>query len=576
MRRIRCGGFYNLGLPANQTRMKFIFSYTDPLTCCWEPLIADIFACFDEVIQIPDDYALPNENIKEALKDRIKKSRGFDVKLENSLIIYPDWMSEVLFFSNDNKIDEGIYVLDKSVIFMRESKYHKLADHPSPTIHAAIENYMLENYIQHPEPKSVRVMLGCDPELTIVTDNYTIISASDYFDVEYGDPEDEYYDAPDTDDLLEAPIGIDGAQRELEIRPDPVRTPAMMVENITELISRLDNGFGYLTTSFKRPLGGHIHITVTTRDGHSIRLYPNAAGQLWKLCDFFLQPLFLVDKINCETRREHGYLSLPQAVRVSHFNGIEYRRPSSLWLTRPSLTKVVFSLIKKVVEYYFTHLFTVQEFTADKRGPTLAAYAKIGAYREGRKLRSLRLGIDFMRDIKYHWTGNRRNIVRVDPNSFQFETCEYLESLDISVPTYIYGLKASRGDVLALRNNLRSCEKLIPASVYQFAKEITGKPHSQIGTPDHLKSRHAVILIGLSRSLREVIEETKNYKALGDQIITLVKAGLVAPKYSTISLQSSNRNQSGDYSVIRLDEIYARAHEQAFRPTIHVGDYLEW
>ena len=75
MRRIRCGGFYNLGLPANQTRMKFIFSYTDPLTCCWEPLIADIFACFDEVIHIPDDYALPNENIKEALKERIKEPR---------------------------------------------------------------------------------------------------------------------------------------------------------------------------------------------------------------------------------------------------------------------------------------------------------------------------------------------------------------------------------------------------------------------------------------------------------------------------------------------------------------------
>ena len=557
MRRIRCGGFYNLGLPANQTRMKFIFSYTDPLTCCWEPLIADIFACFDEVIQIPDDYALPNKNIKEALKERIKKRRGFNVKLENSLIIYPDWMSEALFFSNDNKIDEDIYVLDKSVIFMRESKYHKLADHPSPAIHAAIENYMLKNYIQHPEPKSVNVMLGCDPELLVINDNYQNISAEEYFDInvieEYDEETDEYYEItePDIDSLLESSIGIDGARYELEIRPEPTRNPIMMVQNISELISRLDNGFGYLTTSFRRPLGGHIHISVTTRDGRPVRLYPNAAGQLWKLCDFFLKPLFLADKINCETRREHGYLSLPQAVRISHFNGIEYRRPSSLWLTRPSLTKVVFSLIKKVVEYYFTHLFTVQEFTADKRGPTLAAYAKIGAYREGRKLRSLRLGIDFMRDIKYHWTGNRRNIVRVDPNSFQFETCEYLESLDISVPTYIYGLKASRGDVLALRNNLRSCEKLIPASVYQFAKEITGKPHSQIGTPDHLKSRHTIILIGLSRSLREVIEETKNYKVLGDQIITLVKAGLVAPKYSTISLQSSNRNQSGDYSVIR-------------------------
>ena len=181
-----------------------------------------------------------------------------------------------------------------------------------------------------------------------------------------------------------------------------------------------------------------------------------------------------------------------------------------------------------------------------------------------------------MRDIKYHWIGSKRNIVKVDPTSFRFETCEYLESLDISVPTYIYGLKASRGDVLALRNNLRSCEKLIPASVYQFAREITGKAHSQIGTPDHLKSRHTVILIGLSRSLREMIEETKNYKALRDLIITLVRAGLVAPKYSTISLQSSNRNQSGDYSVIRLDEMHARRmSEHLCRPYI-VGDYLEW
>ena len=409
-----------MGFSANQTRMKFIFSYTDPLTCCWEPLIADIFACFDEVIRIPDDYALPNENIKEALKERIKKSRGVDVKLENSLIIYPDWMeTEVRYLSDNYKIDEGIYVLDKSVIFMRANKYHKLADHPSPTIHAAIENYMLANYIQHPEPRSVKITLGCDPELIVINDNYQGISAEEYFGIdvieEYDEETDEYYETtePDVDSLLESPIGIDGARYELEIRPEPAQNPIMMVQNISKLISRLDNGFGYLTTSFRRPLGGHIHITVTTRDGHSIRLYPNAAGQLWKLCDFFLQPLFLADKINCKTRRDHGYLSPPQAVRASHLNGIEYRRPSSLWLARPSLTKVVFSLIKKVVEYYFTHLFTVQEFPADKRGPTLAAYAKIGAYREGRKLRSLRLGIDFMRDIKYHWTGNRRNIVTV-------------------------------------------------------------------------------------------------------------------------------------------------------------------
>ena len=205
-----------MGLPANQTRMKFIFSYTDPLTCCWEPLIADIFACFDEVIQIPDDYALPNENIKEALRERIKKSRGFEVKLENSLIIYPNRMvTEVRFLSDNYKIDEGIYILDKSVIFMRESKYHKLVNHPSPSIHTAIKNYMLKNYIQHPEPKSVKVTLGCDPELTVINDNYQNISAEEYFDIniieEYDEETDEYYEItePDVDSLLKSPIGID-------------------------------------------------------------------------------------------------------------------------------------------------------------------------------------------------------------------------------------------------------------------------------------------------------------------------------------------------------------------------------
>ena len=97
--------------------------------------------------------------------------------------------------------------------------------------------------------------------------------------------------------------------------------------------------------------------------------------------------------------------------------------------------------------------------------------------------------------------------------------------------------------MLALRNNLRSCEKLIPASVCQFAEEITGKTHSQIRTPDHLKSRHAVILIGLSRSLREAIEETKNYKALGERIISLVKAGLAAPCCSNLMALNTVDNQ---------------------------------
>ena len=185
MRRIRCGGFYNLGLPANQTRMKFIFSYTDPLTCCWEPLIADIFACFDEVIQIPDNCEPSLVHEKDVIKTLIKKQKGNDISLKNSLIIFPSWWEWDRSFwrYEDKKIDEGIYALDESVIFMRDSIYHKLADHPLPSIHAAIENYMMKNYIQHPEPKNVNVMLGCDPELIVINDNYQNVSAEEYFDI---------------------------------------------------------------------------------------------------------------------------------------------------------------------------------------------------------------------------------------------------------------------------------------------------------------------------------------------------------------------------------------------------------
>ncbi|RLG02018.1 MAG: hypothetical protein DRN49_00065 [Thaumarchaeota archaeon] len=542
MNRIRSGGFYNLGSTSNLTKIKFILSYTNPIHCVWEPIIADVVACFDEILRLPNDCELPEGNLKRAIKTIIKKSDRIDAKLQNSLIIFPHQTEATIWEQSKEEIADGIYVIDKSVVFMRESVFLKLRETHLPSLHASIIDYMLKNYSPHPEPKSVRIMLGCDPELAVVDNTYKNISAEDYFDVNvfevYDEETDEYYEEtePDIYRLLEAPIGIDGARYELEIRPKPTRHPIIMVRNINELISSLHNRFIYLTTSFRRPLGGHIHITVKENNSRYIDLFPNASGQLLQLCDFFLKPLFLTDKINHETRREHGYLSLNQAIRITYWGGIEYRRPSAIWLTRPSLARTVFSLIKKVVKYYFANLFTIQEFPADKRGPTLAAYAKIGAYKEGRKLRSLRLGTDFMRDIKYHWTGNRRNIVRTDPSAFQLETREYLESLNISVPTYIYGLRASRGDVLALRNNLHSCEKLIPASVYQFAKEITGKLHRQIGTPNHLKSRHAVILIGLSRSLREAIEETKNYKALGTQIITLVKAGLTSPpKYHTSS-----------------------------------------
>jgi len=535
MRRIRSGGFYNLGLPSNLTKMKFIFSYTEPMHCVWEPVIADIIACFDEILRLPNDCDLQAENIKSTIKTIIKKNRGIDAKLQNSLIIFPHQI-EAVIRRQSQEITDGVYAVDKSMVFVRKSIFQTLTEQPMPSLHASIIDYMRENYVPHPEPRNIRIMLGCDPELTIVDETYKNISAEDYFDVDvievYDEETDEYYEEtePDIDHLLDAPIGIDGARYELEIRPEPSRHPVILVQNINELISRLCNGFGYLTTSFRRPLGGHIHITAENSDGYTIDLFPHATGQLLQLCDFFLQPLFLADKINCETRREHGYLSLNQAIRAAHKGGIEYRRPSAVWLTRPSLTRTVFSLIKKVVKYYFANLFTVQEFPADKRGPTLAAYAKIGAYREGRKLRSMNFGIDFMRDIKYHWTGNKRNVIKADPNSFRYETCEYLESLNISIPTYIYGLRASRGEVLALRNNLRSSEKLIPASVLEFAREITGKKHIQIKTPDNLKRRHTVILIGLSHCLRKAVEESKNYEALGRQIITLIRAGLTNPK----------------------------------------------
>ena len=284
-----------------------------------------------------------------------------------------------------------------------------------------------------------------------------------------------------------------------------------------------------MCVSEQRPLGGHIHISVERRKtGLAVPIYPNAAWQLLSLYDFFLSPLFDADKINATTRKEHGYLVRPQWIRPTFGRGIEYRKPSSIWLTKPRLAKIVFSIIRKVTKYYFNNLFTRQSFPTDERGfPTLASYMKIGALAEGRYLLRFKPNYAMVRSIRYNWTGeDYHNNIFYDSNSISGEFRNILRKLIKSrYPIYVYGMHEQRGNVVALRNNFFGIEVPIPENLMNKINELANAEHTQIDTPLTIQDKYVVVACGFSYKFRETIAEklASDYVHTAAELRTLIE-----------------------------------------------------
>ena len=489
------------------------FTYINHYNISTETLLNNIDLCclFDRIWEYESGEA-------DIVVEALQKSR-------NCLIFYEDYISDI--FDENKELKEKATPLNKFIYqfpnnnFVISEHSADLDDKEYISFRDIITPIAVHNYVEHPESWPVRIKLGCDPELMILTrTTLTRLAAHQYFDEIEQEVDDEM-------DYYSCAIGMDGSSIELELRPCPSQFPIVLVQNIKHLINELDREFNYFCISWERPLGGHIHLSVIdARNKNQIMLYPNATAQLISLFDFFLKPIFEGDTINQATRNEWGYLSQVQWVRRSFCGGMEYRKPSALWLLKPKLAKIVFSLIKKITKYYFEHLFTKQAFSVDEHEmPTLESYAKIGALAEGRYILRFKPGYMAFRCIQANWDAAKKNNIFYDTNSITGHFRDVIKRMRSRYSIYIYGLKAARGNVVALRNNLKNCEILIPPKLMNEIKNISGLSHIQIDTPTNIQKKHAAITIGFSYKFRERVKEklANDFRSTAARLLKLLK-----------------------------------------------------
>lgn len=123
-------------------------------------------------------------------------------------------------------------------------------------------------------------------------------------------------------------IGRDGCGAQIEIRPDPATTPAMLLKNIQRLIRDCPP---MSTRGDRYPLGAHIHIggILPTTD-------------VIEMLDAFLGKV--VKGSSGEARGSYNVLS---AVR-SQPHGFEYRTPPSSWLDNPRIAYITLKLVHEL------------------------------------------------------------------------------------------------------------------------------------------------------------------------------------------------------------------------------------
>jgi len=174
----------------------------------------------------------------------------------------------------------------------------------------------------------IAVTIGADPEYELIDlTNNTVIRASGRIMSErhgaYGG------------------IGLDGAGSQVELRPTASEDVDVVVNNLAELVKRFyvrhpNSQLGVAGHVF--PLGGHIHVGVS-------RSY-DPPKQLLSILDDFVG----IPTINLSGSRRAHYKKL-SAVETKHW-GFEYRTPPAIVFQNPEITRVVFKIVKNIVNKY--------------------------------------------------------------------------------------------------------------------------------------------------------------------------------------------------------------------------------
>jgi len=180
-----------------------------------------------------------------------------------------------------------------------------------------------------PELGDVSITLGGDPEFEVYKDG-ELVPARELFIFEDGG--------------LDGAIGTDGVSHTAELRPEPAYSPEEYVENFMALVDRVsEEGVLLSVGGDTYALGGHIH--VGSSDSNVIRVLKDRVESFVQVLDDFVGSVLLPTS----GRARGGYARLGTYEFKRY--GWEYRTPPSSYYADPEMVRIVYKLVKGLVEF---------------------------------------------------------------------------------------------------------------------------------------------------------------------------------------------------------------------------------
>jgi hypothetical protein len=194
-----------------------------------------------------------------------------------------------------------------------------------------VKEYLLEHgyaTIEPPSMREVRISLGGDPEFEVIFDG-EVVPANSLSIFRDGD--------------LYEPIGTDGASHTAELRPDAAYSEEEYVENFLALVEEVkEEGVLLSVQGDTYPLGGHIHIG--SPDYHIVQVLKNEVRSFVQVLDDFVGRVLLPTS----GRARGSYARLGEYETKSY--GWEYRTPPASFYADPEMIRIVYKLVKGIVE----------------------------------------------------------------------------------------------------------------------------------------------------------------------------------------------------------------------------------
>ncbi len=289
----------------------------------------------------------------------IKKVDGIALEVEPGTPgVFYDWMlgDRILLYGHQAVVivDKlrgrrlGLWLPEKEVLFLTDWSHNSLCVRAAvPAFKQLVEKLgikpLFEDEKQQKRRPKINITVGADPEFELINSNGGVTYACRVI----------------TDSGYCEPIGLDGAEDQVELRPEP-GTPAAVVKNIRELVNRFANEYKEYDLSpvgDTLPCGGHIHIGGV----------PDVTGDLISLLDDFIgKP---TARLSGSARGDYGGLGNYEMKEY----GFEYRTPPALIFSNPRIARIMLKLARNLVERYFTE----DEIEYNDQ-PTVEDYKKVG------------------------------------------------------------------------------------------------------------------------------------------------------------------------------------------------------